>query len=44
VLVNIISFTENSLRLALTVVIQFFHTLYALLAATIKASKFSKLK
>jgi hypothetical protein len=42
VLVNIINFIENSLRLALTAVTLFFLTTYAQLVATTRGSKFSK--
>jgi hypothetical protein len=44
VLVNIINFTENFLRLALTVVTLFFLTMFALLVDTIKENKLSRLK
>jgi hypothetical protein len=39
VLVNTINFTENFLRLALTVVTLFFHTTFVLLAVTTKVNK-----
>jgi hypothetical protein len=44
VLVNIINFIENSLRPAQIAETLFFHTTFALLAVTIRVSRFLKLK